>query len=415
MKFICLLIVLSVSVVTHAQFVYEDRNYSPIVKTVLLEQKSKPMSEPVLFLGSSEKLLLQFDELTDDTHKYEYSIVHCNSDWTESGLDMQLYYEGFEAQSVEHYANSFNTIQHYVHYWQTIPSNEGRILKSGNYIVKVFKEGDPESVIFTKRFYVVDDNVNIRAQIDRSSDASLMYTHQQVDVNVMPKGNRMFQNAGKDMKVYVTQNQRQDNKRQLVLRGESGISMDYSFDKSNQFEGGNEFRNFDITSLRQKSRYVAGFDFDNNRNIVILRNEKDKKTLPYSLEKDINGKFLIENDYNEDNGTYSDYAMVCFTLPVEMSLEGDYYVCGNMTDNRLTAQNKMSYQDGAYRAALYLKQGYYNYQILFLKHKESVGSTKQIEGNHYETNNTYSIFVYYRNFSDNYDELVGYANVEYSR
>ena len=401
------------SFTSYSQIVYDNRVFSPLIKTVVLEQQGNFFSEPVIYLNSYKKLLLQFDELTEETFRYEYSIIHCNSDWTQSDLDVNLYMEGFETQPIEHHQNSFNTIQRYVHYSQTIPSSNMKLLKSGNYIIKVFKADNPEEVILTRRFYCVEDITNIRTEVRQSSLSSQLKTHQEVNVKVSGKNNRFFQNPSTYMKVFVQQNGREDTKRQLRLRGQSGIDIDFSFDESNQFFGGNEFRHFDITSLRTRSTYVAGFDFLDNQNLVYLREEKIKKTLPYSTEKDINGKFNIRNEYNEDKNTYSDYAWVRFTLPLPYTLEGNYYVVGGLSDWRMTEQNKFQYDNGKYYAYLYLKQGYYNYQILFVPNGDITGSYREVEGNHYETNNTYKVFVYYHNFSDNYDELIGFSSAEY--
>ncbi len=413
MKYIIYIIfLLSVSFFSHAQLVWENRAYSPLIKTVTLEQQGNQLSEPVIYLNSNKKLLLQFDELSEETQNYEYTITHCNADWTESGLDVMLYLEGFEVQPIENYKNSFNTIQRYVHYSQIIPSSNMKITKSGNYIIKVFPVGKEDNIILTRRFYCVDDQTNIKTEIRQSSITSMLQTTQEVNVKVGSKRGSFFSEPEKYMKVIVQQNGREDNKRQLYLRGNSGADIDFSFDKSNQFLGGNEFRNFDITSLRNRSNYVARLDFFDNQNIAILREERIKKSFAYSTEKDINGKYYIRNEYQEDRNIYSDYVWVYFTLPLPYNLEGSYYVVGDLSDWRMNEQNKFDFQDGKYIATLYLKQGYYNYQILFLPNFLTEGSTKEVEGDHYETHNIYKVFVYYRNFSDDYDELIGYSLVE---
>lgn len=414
-KIVFIFVLLSVSInMLYAQFVYENRVYSPIIKTVILEQSGNTLSDPVIYLNSPKKLKLSFDELSEETHRYEYTLIHCEADWTESDLDQSLYIEGFETQKIEGFENSFNTIQRFVHYSQNIPSNDITITKSGNYIVKVFEEGNPDKVILTRRFYCVDDKSNIAVEVKPSIDVSIMHTHQDVNVKVEGKNGYFFQNPDEYMKVVCVQNGREDLKHLLKARGTSGASIDFSFDRSNQFPGGNEFRYFDFTSLRYKTPYVAKLDYFNGENQVFLRPEKDRKTLAYATDKDFNGDFFVRNEYNEDNATYSDYAWVHFTLPKEYSLEGSYYVVGSMTDWRMSEQNKMTFENNAYHLSLYLKQGIYSYQILFAPGSETT-ATAMAEGNHSETNNIYKVFIYYKNFSDNYDELVGFSSVEYRK
>ena len=142
-KFFPILIVLSVNLL-YAQNVLQDRVYSPLIKTAKLESVSSKIILPIVDVNQSEGLLLSFDELDEQTHRYEYTFVHCNSDWTQSSLQPSDYIEGFETAMIENYANSFNTLQRFVHYEQAISNSTTRLTKSGNYILKVFKEGEPE-------------------------------------------------------------------------------------------------------------------------------------------------------------------------------------------------------------------------------------------------------------------------------
>jgi hypothetical protein len=410
--FLVFLLILGVNTL-YAQFIYENREYSPLIKTVILQKSGGNLSEPVIYLNRNQRLVLEFDELSEQTNRYEYTIVHCESDWSESKIEQNQYIEGFETQRIENYQNSFNTIQRYVHYSQVIPSSGMNITKSGNYIIKVFEEGNPDKVILTRRFFCVEDIANIEIEATQSKNAAFLRTKQEVNVKVSRKDGSFFSNPETFMKVYVQQNGREDNKQLLKLRGMLANKIDYSFDNSNLFDGGNEFRSFDFTSLRAKTQYIANFGFENNENQVYLRMEKNKSQLPYDNESGINGKYYIRNDRQENYATESDYAWVHFFLNENLSLEGSYYVVGDLTNWRFDAQNRMTYDDkNKYQLALYLKQGYYNYQILFKNPNDKQASTANIEGNHSETNNKYTVYVYYKNFGDDYEGLVGVSSIE---
>jgi hypothetical protein len=56
-----------------------------------------------------------------------------------------------------------------------------------------------------------------------------------------------------------------------------------------------------------------------------------------------------------------------------------------------------------------LKQGWYNYEYVFLKKGETRGSATLFEGSHYETENDYFVLVYYRNPFERYDRVIGTA------
>jgi hypothetical protein len=60
-----------------------------------------------------------------------------------------------------------------------------------------------------------------------------------------------------------------------------------------------------------------------------------------------------------------------------------------------------------YEATMFLKQGWYNYEYVFLKDGETIGTASLFEGSHYETENDYIILVYYRNPRDRFDRVIG--------
>jgi hypothetical protein len=54
-----------------------------------------------------------------------------------------------------------------------------------------------------------------------------------------------------------------------------------------------------------------------------------------------------------------------------------------------------------------MKQGYYNYSYATRKRSNNKIDLTNIDGNHYETENDYYIFVYYRDIRERFDRLVG--------
>jgi len=58
-----------------------------------------------------------------------------------------------------------------------------------------------------------------------------------------------------------------------------------------------------------------------------------------------------------------------------------------------------------------LKQGYYNYEYVLVSERSPVIDAFFFEGSHYETENDYIIYAYYRTNNSRYDRLVGYQIV----
>jgi hypothetical protein len=73
----------------------------------------------------------------------------------------------------------------------------------------------------------------------------------------------------------------------------------------------------------------------------------------------------------------------------------------------------MSYdsEHECYYLTALLKQGGYDYQYWFIPSTKKAATTQMSEGSHWETQNSYTICVYYRPFGSRYDRLVGLKQI----
>ena len=97
-------------------------------------------------------------------------------------------------------------------------------------------------------------------------------------------------------------------------------------------------------------------------------------------------------------------------MPYDVPLtEGEVYVYGALTDWNLTEQSKMNYNFDTrrYELTMLLKQGYYNYEYVFVKNNDTYADNAFFEGSHYETENDYIIFVYHYDSTSKYEKLIG--------
>ena len=93
---------------------------------------------------------------------------------------------------------------------------------------------------------------------------------------------------------------------------------------------------------------------------------------------------------------------------MKFRMDGTFYVGGDLFENQIGHTNRMSYDDEheCYYLTALLKQGGYDYQYWFVS-KNQAATTQMSEGSHWETQNSYTIYVYYRPFGSRYDRLVG--------
>lgn len=397
---------------------YEDHVYNKNIRSVRLHRDEWEFAPPIIRLNSEEKLRLLFDDLDAVVKNFKYTIVHCSATWQPSDRVMQSeYIKGFYDDPILDYSFSKNTIQPYVHYELLFPTENVMPAISGNYILKVYPEGDPDNPILTRRFLVAEERVNIITDIHRATIIEDQNHMQEVDF-IIQTANYPIANPFQDLKVVIQQNDRWDNAifglQPLFVKSNE---LTYDHDHDNLFQAGNEFRQFDIKSLRWHSEFVNRIETDSlHRYHVWLYPGKSKAYFQYMSDRDINGHYKIDRQESSpsDKETESEYVFVHFTLKADHPAEnGNVYVFGELTDWKYEQPYKMQYNEvnKSYEAVLYLKQGYYNYRYVFLEDGKKSADESWAEGSHYETENDYSIYVYYRPITSNYDMLIGTKRV----
>ncbi len=395
-------------------FLYGDFIYKNNIRTVLFNKKGFELAPPHIRLDAGEALELRFDDLDADFKNYHYTIVHCNADWTVSSLDVSEYVEGFYEDVINDYSRSFNTRIQYTHYFLEFPNQNLRPRISGNYLLKVFLDGNRDDVVLTRRFMIFEPLVHVEASVTMANLIMYRDTRQQLSFAIEASAYRIS-NPHKEMKVVVTQNGRWDNAiTGLPPRSIQGTRYVYDYEEKTLFEGGNEFRRFDTRSLRYISERVADIQSSARHWDVFLLVDQARTYRRYASDQDINGRYTIKNHDGRSDMLEGDYAWVHFSLPMEAPLaSGNLYIMGELTNWIFHDNNAMNYnyREKKYEISLLLKQGYYNYKYAFVEEGEKTADTSYIEGNHSITENDYSIFVYHRQPGTLYDRLVGITHV----
>ncbi len=390
----------------NANFVYKKN-----IKTVLMHKEGFEMSDPVVLLNTDERLVFSFDDLDGDYKKYEYTIVHCNADWMESDLVPNEYLESFADDYIDDYSYSVNTIQKYTHYQEIIPNDVIRYRLSGNYLLKVYTEGNPDDVVLTHRFFVHEPKVNLPVRVKMSTNVSERNFKQELVFSVIPQGIQVV-DPYREIFLTVQQNGRWDNavtdlKPNMIV----GTELKYDDVGKCVFDGGNDYRYFDMKSLRYNTFRVQSVEFDPQKGYQVYLHPDvvRNKNVYHYIQESINGNFFVKTEDMNYSETEAEYATVHFTLPYDMPLiQGNLYLMGKFTDWQFLKEAELyyDYNEAAYKAEFFLKQGFYNYQYLMLPNDSKVGQTGLVEGNFFETNNEYTFYVYFRARGSRYDRLV---------
>jgi hypothetical protein len=387
-----------------------DETYLETIHTVLLRSSSWEFSSPVIELGSAQRLELLFDDLSGIQRTYVYTLVHCDANWNRSDLQPQEYLTGMGQGTILESAPSVNTTYGFIHYRLEFPQEECLPVISGNYALEVSDADNPDKIVITRRFYVIEKAVQITGKVKQPPPGDYRETGQQVELTVNYNDLNIYDPL-RDLDVVIRQNGRDDRilhnlKPSFFSQGK----IEYSNSDEGIFPGGNEFRTLDIKSMKYQTENIAGIEFQNPYYHVYLKPDKSRENKPYFSKTDLNGNFFINKEKAREKNLEADYVNVHFCLEENFPLTEDVFVFGKLTGWSCSRTNKMDYNTAknCYEAVLLLKQGLYDYDFAVLEKSANRADEEIFEGSFYETGNDYEIYIYLHDNHGGYDRLIGY-------
>ena len=388
---------------SHAQIQYEV-NPPSYIRSIVFKSTNEGDQFPIIRQG--ERISLTFDDLTAAENDYYYKIIHCNYDWTPSKLLKQQYLRGLDNQRIIDYYNSYNTLQPFSHYTLNLPNNLTGFTITGNYMIEIYDNRD--NLVFSRRFIIYKDLVNVGAVVKRSRDLSTINTHQRLEF-VVNTGGANLVNPQQEVKVTLMQNYYwpgaiNDIRPQFF----SGNQLIYRYDREVAFVGGNEYIFFDTKDLRTASNGVYRVELEDLYHHYLFT-DRDRTDLAYTYNPDVNGDFQVRNLDVQDVSTESDYTRVHFSFEYNNRIGLDkVYVFGKFNNYELGEENLLKFNDAnkMLETDILLKQGFYNYKYVVVNEQGDINFHK-LSGNHFQTENQYLIIVYYRDFGGMYDSIIG--------
>lgn len=373
------------------------------IKSIQIKPLEETNFSTIVPLGKT--LLLSFDDLDADQKEYSYKIEHMDSDWKPSKISTNEYIVGFNQNRIREYENSFNTLKDYTHYSVQIPNSNTEIIKSGNYLISVINEY--QNIVFTRKFTLYESKTLVGVSVVRSRNTRITNQQQTVQFTINYNANEI-RNPSQEIKTIVLQNNIwetaiTDLKPQFFRNNQ--LVYKY-YDKSN-FWSGNEYLNFDNKQIRNSTIQIASVE---KKDIyqTYLYTQEPRNLKPYTYFPDINGQFLIRTTEANNSFTEADYAMVHFSLDSDEIPNKEIYVYGAFNDFEITSENEMIFNavTKKYEVSMLLKQGFYNYTFV-TKGLNNIVNTHEINGSFYQTENEYTVLVYYKAFGENYQRVIG--------
>ena len=383
------------------------------IKTVSFVQGGSNVV-PIFELGATFEL--QFDDLFGNEANYYFEITHCDYNWKPTGIPKTDYILGFDNQRITDYSNSFNTLQLYSHYRLPFPNQFTTQLRiSGNYMLKILNED--REVVFSRKFILYEERCTVAAQVKRSRNLSNIDYKQNLDFSIT-SNDIVFQNPLQNVKTLLIQNGNfnttiKNVPPQYTLANE----LVYKYDSETQFWAGNEFLYFENKDIRVASNNVAKIGANSDIYNSYLYTSPARANHIYTVNQDVNGNFVVKNINASNNAVEADYAWVYFSLSAPtFRLDKDIYITGMFNNYSLSPEYKMDYnaEKGIYEKAVMIKQGFTNFQYTIADKKGAIDYENAIDGNFYQTENEYTILVYYRESTDRYQKVIGKGNANSS-
>lgn len=372
------------------------------------------MSVPIINLNSEDKIIISFDDLSEQNRWLQYRLIHCNADWKPSQLSEFEYIDGINLREVDDYAYSTNTYVHYVNYHIQLPSEELKLIHSGNYLVQVFDRDNPDVVLLQARFRATENRYKIAGLKHSHTDLGINQQWQQIEIGVSMTSSDEI-NPWQDLSLHIIQNI--DDYSLHVVKHPTISETEqllYNHQPELIFPAGNEYRRFETISNVTTGIGIDSISFKDGCYHFWLNKDEAKTSLNYQYDRTQHGRFLIRENNASDSDIAADYAYVNFRLGISPLSDYDIYVDGEFTLGKFNNLNRLVWDESqnCYTLNMLLKQGAYNYRYLVKpRNLDNVNNVPLIDGNKHETDNEYNLYLYCRRPGDRADRLIATGKI----
>ena len=228
-----------------------DKIYKSNIKTVKFTKYGDPIGYPVIRLNSSDLLELHFDDMDAGVKNYYYNFQ----------------------MRINNYKTSTIAITRYTHYQANIPDKNCMPTKSGNYLLKVFLDGDPNKLVFTRRMLVVDEKLPLGAQVTQPFNQQYFQTHHRIQVQIETT-NMDIRYPQQQIQLKILQNFRWDNA--ISINQPTFIRqgmLQYNNETNMVFNAAKEYRWLNLRSFRLLGDRITRQQNTNTSNELFVKDD----------------------------------------------------------------------------------------------------------------------------------------------
>ncbi len=373
------------------------------VRTVQVHRTGDETALPLLRLGSGETITVAFDVLSIESGPLTAYFYHADRTWRRDLVPAE-YMTTFYREDLFEYSISRVTDIAYTHYTYRFPSSSIDFRMSGNYILRITKQGMEEDILFERPFFMAEQAMALNIQLDNVLIAGRGYTSVQPLVRFTPLGGNI--NATDYSVCFVRNDQFQAAR--CSERPGLAVLPDVAFylEPEESFELAPASYFLDLSEFRIGGR-IESTDLSVRPPIVAL--EPDYARFPgTSFAPFLNGQTLVESVVRNviDPGVSAEYAKVYFRfVPAdEIKASGRVVVTGSFNNWAYDDENALVWDEERrwYEGIVLLKQGQYEYRYVVddpRLQRAMIGAPPQFR-------NLYTTFVYLDDVRVSTDRLV---------
>lgn len=370
------------------------------IKSVQLYRKGSRINPPIIELGSNEKLVLEFDELTSVSGQYRISLTHHNKNWEESGLPELWVYNGVNELFLRGGSDNQGFKPDYFHYRFEFPNRDLSFKVSGHFLLHVF-DYQSGTELFSLPFFVSE------AEGDLTISSETLY-------NQSEEGSTKDQLFGRytypefvefprfDLTYGFVQNRfwkQLKNAGQISFTGED--FTEFHLSRDNAFPGNFDFSFLDLTELSLQNEQIYNFEPARIPPKVTLKDDF-LNFLAEPKPRSASESGLPNNDLD------ARYADVLFRLNTGDPLlqSTSVYLIGDFNQWSISERNQLRYKRdlGVYETTALIKEGTYSYKYVTLENGRI--NELRLSDSLTKRNQEYIGFVYYRDPQYQYDRIL---------
>lgn len=328
------------------------------IRSVQLYRQGSVHNPPIIKLGSSQKLVLAFDELTDLSGQFRVTFTHHDNKWNQSNLPTDWYLGGMNEIIVGGGEKNKLSQPDYFHYSAEFPNNRLSFKISGNYMLHVsdFSSGVR---LFSLPFFVTEDEGEISSRVETKYNAGARFGAIDRPFSEFTYPD-FIEFPQFDLSFYFVQNR---------FWGDAKKSQNYDFSaedhaefhlsEEHAFPANFDFLGLNLNSLSQTNRQIIDWQPGQNPPLAILRED----VLNFSADPTFGWGSTYGDPTTSDEARY---ANVRFRFQDGGQFSGNQgvYLVGDFNQWLLSENNKLEYNNdsGYWETTALIKEGSYTYK-----------------------------------------------------